>query len=153
MAHAKDYATENPAFLRNPAGVAANHSTTVRSTSDEFDHAQSDDDLQDIVPPQDPNLSGKTPTEATYTWQAGPLSAWQENDDYRQFLEADEVAESVTTHRYRSVHDFDYDDNGGVALGLGHTSGRVGPVEAPVRAGDLPTADEFPVGPVIRRRL
>lgn len=149
--HSKAYASSNPAFLKaGLAGVEANHSSTTPSTQNDIGaHAQSDDELQDVPPPQDPNLSGRTPTEDTYTWLAGPISAWQENDDYRDFLEGEQVAESVTSHRYRSVHDGDYDDNSGHAIALGHGKGVHGSI--PVESDDRDTAHDFPIGLIVRR--
>lgn len=148
-----NYNHSNPAFEGDVTGVAANHSSQKKSVTG-FDHAQSDDTLQDVPPPQDPNLSGATPTKDCYPWRAGPLSAWQENDDYREFFEAGHVGESATTHRGRTVHDHDYDDNRGVPLAIGETHGISGePADRNTHHGTLPTADEFPLGPVIRRRI
>lgn len=155
MATAKDYNHSNPAFERgNVAGVEANHSSTKASHEAEFDHSQSDDALADVDRGQDPNISGTAPTKDVYPWRSGPMSAWQENDDYREFFEAGHVGESATTHRGRTVHDNDYDDNRGVPLAIGETHGISGePSDRNSHHGTLPTADEFPLGPVIRRRI
>lgn len=159
MGKAKAYAESNPALTGSGlAGVEANHSSCTPSTENELGtHAQSDDALQDIPPPQDPNLSGMTPTEALHTWQAGSMSAWQENDDYRGFFEDGhrQVAESATTHRYYPIHDGDYDDNRGHPTAIGHATGRHGPAREDLvqEHGTLPSAKEFPLGPVISRRI
>jgi hypothetical protein len=153
---ATDYNSSNPAFEKSSVvGTAANHSTTSKSVAAQ-DHAQSDDALQDIPPPQDPNISGMTPTEDTHSWLAGPLSAWQENDDYRVFFERGdrEVAESQTTHRYNTVHDGDYDDNRGFPTALGHDNGIHGPIESGTGELTSPAGHSpFPLGPVIVRRI
>jgi hypothetical protein len=97
-----------------------------------------------------------TPTEDVYTWEAGKLSAWTENDDYRCFFERGDVcvSESATTHRYDTVHDGDYDDNGGHPIALGHDKGHHGAAEDTSLAhGTLPSAVEFSLGPVIVRRI
>lgn len=62
----------------------------------------------------DPNLGGSAPTSDPHPWEAGTLSAWQENDDYRDFtFKTENVAESrLECH---PMHDGDYDDNGGYA--------------------------------------
>lgn len=152
---AVDYATENPAFTRaGLTGTAANHSSTERSVAAD-PHAQSDDALQNVDPPQDPNISGTPPTAQLHPWRSGPLSAWQENDDYREFFEAGRVGESATTHRTRTVHDLDYDDNHGIPLAMGETHGYPGePSDDKYLAhGDESRAKEFPLGPVILRRI
>ena len=158
MAKAKAYAESNPALTRaGLAGVGANHSSTVPSTTNDIGaHAQSDDAIQDIPPPQDPNISGMTPTEDTYTWQAGPLTAWQENDDYRCFFEQGDrcVSESATTHRYNTVHDGDYDDNSGHPTALGHDKGHHGAAQdINSEHGTEEGVTEFSLGPVILRRI
>lgn len=149
-----DYNHSNPAFEGDVTGVAANHSSQRKSVAAEG-HAQSDDALQDVPPPQDPNISGMTPTKDVYPWRSGRMSAWQENDDYRRFFEAGHVGESATTHRHDTVHDHDYDDNRGVPLAIGEHVGMPGEDRgnAHLSEGTLPKADEFPLGPVIRRRI
>lgn len=150
---AKDYNHSNPAFEGKVTGVPANHSSEVKSVPP-MDHAQSDDALQDIPVPQDPNLSGMTPTEQLHDWRAGQLSAWQENDDYRRYFEEGHVGESATTHRFETIHDGDYDDNRGIPLGTGETHGIAGePNDRNMSHGTLPRAHEFPLGPVIIRRV
>jgi len=116
--------------------------------------AQTPDALNDIPVSLDPNISGTAPTEDTYTWQAGKMSAWAENDDYRHFFEANNVAESRTTHQYDTVHDGDYDDNGGHPTGIGHVRGIHGPVESGTGEPTLPSGHSpFAISPVIRGRL
>lgn len=151
---ARDFNQSNPAFEGNvTSGDEAAHSSLVKSVAPEV-HAQSDDDIQDVPPPQDPNISGATVTKDVYPWRAGQISAWQENDDYRRFFEAGYVGESATTHRHDTVHDGDYDDNRGIPLAIGETHGVAGePTDRNTHHGTLPTADEFPLGPVIRRRI
>lgn len=150
---ARNFNKSNPAFEGKVDGVPANHSSEVKSVTPLY-HAQSDDTLQDVPPPQDPNISGATPTKDCYPWRAGQLTAWQENDDYREFFEAGHVAESATTHCGYSVHDGDYDDNRGIPLAIGEVHGIAGePTDRNSHHGTLPTADEFPIGPVIRGRI
>lgn len=151
---AEVYASENPAFTRNVTGVAANHSSTKESVAPEA-HAQSDDELQNVPPPQDPNISGTPPTAQLHPWRSGAMSAWTENDDYRRFFERGDVAESATTHRFDTVHDMDYDDNHGIPLALGEVHGYAGEPagDKNMGHGTLPTAREFPLGPVIIRRI
>lgn len=150
---ARNFNKSNPAFEGKVDGVPANHSSEVKSVTP-LDHAQSDDALQDVPPPQDPNLSGQTPTLPPYTWVAGALSAWQENDDYREFFEGGEVAESATTHCGYPIDDGDYDDNRGFPTAIGHSRGQHGPKEDLDQAhGTLPNAHEFAIGSVILRRI
>lgn len=152
---AKVYAEELPVFTRSPTGVPANHSSTEKSVAP-LDHAQSDDALQDIPAPQDPNISGRAPTKDCYPWRAGQMSAWQENDDYRTFFEAGHVADPSLHHKSNyPIHDGDYDDNRGIPTHIGHHDVMPGedPPEAHLEQGTLPSADEFPLGPVIRKRI
>lgn len=94
---------QNPAFTgKDVAGVEENHSSTVRSVSNaDGDRAQYNDDemgdeSQGALDPAgyDPNLSGPNPTQPLHDWQAGRLSAWQENNDYLDFLQGGMTAES-----------------------------------------------------------
>lgn len=126
-----DFAKQNPAFEGDVTdGNPGEHSTTEPSTDHmcEADHAQFDEALQNVPPPQDPNISGATPTETTYTWQAGQLSGWQENDDYRDFLEAGKTPVSRLSC-YFNENDGDYDDNGGHPTAIGHGVGYHRPVD------------------------
>lgn len=79
---AKVYATENAAFLSAVTGVPANHSSTAKSVAD-CDHAQSDDQLQNVQPHQDPNISGAPEMTALHDPMAGTLDWYQQNDDYK----------------------------------------------------------------------
>lgn len=148
-----DYNHSNPAFEGKVDGIATNHSSEVKSVAP-MDHAQSDDALQDVPPPQDPNISGTPATSQLHPWRAGAMSAWQENDDYRKFFERGEVSESATAYRHETVHDKDYDDNSGIPLAIGETHGVEGePSDRNTHHGSLPRAHEFPLGAVIIRRV
>lgn len=150
-----DYNHSNPAFEGSVDGVAANHSSETKSVA-KLDHAQADDALQNVPPPQDPNISGTPETAQLHPWRSGAMSAWQENDDYREFFEAGEVAFPSIKHRATyPLHDGDYDDNRGIPLGIGEVHGYPGEPagDKNLSHGDLPTADEFPLGPVIIRRI
>jgi hypothetical protein len=97
-----------------------------------------------------------TPTEGTYTWEAGKITAWKENDDYRQFFEAMDVPESRIYGECRGgIHDGDYDDNGGIPTALGHAYGEHGRGSAGQDIHELEGegAKGFSLGPVIIRRL
>jgi len=143
--------------MADVTGVEANHSTTTPSTghTENAGHAQADDELNDVPVSQDPNLSGNAPFLDLHPWRAGPLSAWQENDDYREFFEEGDVSESATTHRYNPVDDGDYDDNRGIPLAIGEVHGYPGEPSGDknLSHGDLPTAVEFSIGTVITRRI
>lgn len=106
------------------AGVPANHSSLVDSVP--AGHAQSDDAANSTAAG---NISGSAPTGDTYTWQAGPLNAWQENDDYRQFGPGRMDAPCSRLDPY-GMNDGDYDDNGGIPLAEGHSYGHVSSVDA-----------------------
>lgn len=98
-------------------GVSSNHSSTSRSAGTEgVQYRDADDNggsAGHLDPAgDDPNISGTLPTAQLHDWQAGRLNAWAENDDYRQFFEYPQVPESRLCC-YSSVHDGDYDDNGG----------------------------------------
>jgi hypothetical protein len=162
MGNAKDYASENPAFTRaGLAGVEANHSSTVRSTENDLgSHAQSDDELQDIPPPEDPNLSGLTPTTALYTWEAGPMQGWKENDDYRTYFERNDWPDSqiggFPYARKSAYRDGDYDDNGGIPTGIGQDTGQIGHTQETiegVRETSEKSSGSFEIGPTIKRRI
>lgn len=151
---AENYNKSNPAFEGNVVGSDPGaHSSQTMSVAKEG-HAQSDDAISNIDHGEDPNLSGTAPTAQLHPWRAGQLSAWQENDDYRKFFEAGHVSESTTTHRHESVHDGDYDDNRGIPLAIGETHGIAGePTDRNTHHGTLPMAHEFPIGPVVERRV
>ena len=91
----------------------------------EGDHAQSDEAITNLPARVDPNLSGTTPTEDCYTWLAGRLDGWKENDDYRHFLEAGNSPDSCLVP-WREEHDNDYDDNGQRPTGIGEAYGTSG---------------------------
>jgi hypothetical protein len=126
MAKAKEFDRRNPRFAHTDTGVASNHSSVVPSTDHTADesHAQQDDALQDVTPPQDPNMSGMTETEDCYTWLAGKLDGWKENDDYREFFEQ---SKSPDSRLWCDTHDGDYDDNGGFPTAIGNSRGVFGP--------------------------
>ena len=148
---AKRFDRQNPVFARAQLGVAANHSSAVPSTehSAEADHAQADEILADVMPNQDPNISGMTPTEGTYTWQAGAIDGWCENDDYRTFFEKSIGPES-RIEGYES-HDGDYDDNGGYPTAIGHHRGLHEPTHMEPTSTTATNAENFPLGPIVRR--
>ena len=147
---ARRYDRQNPVFARPQTGAAANHSSAIPSTthSQVPMHAQQDDDLQDVAPPQDPNLSGMTPTEDCYTFVAGPLDGWRENDDYRRFFE-----NSIGCNGMLGVDstDNDYDDNGGIPTAVGHDYGVHGPFRD--ETSESTSRSAFPVGPISREYL
>jgi hypothetical protein len=148
---AKRYDRQNPVFARAQTGVPTNHSSSVPSTDHEYegDHAQSDDELQDVSPPEDPNISGMTPTEDCYTFQAGPLDGWQENDDYRSYFEQSRGCTGMLSY---DDNDSDYDDNGGMPLAIGHAAGHIGPKHGATGPGDEPLSGGFSLG-IIKRRI
>ena len=118
-------------------GPKGTHSSLVPSLAIKMaDHQQFDDEIQDIAPPTDPNISGMTKTEDTYTWLAGPMSAWQGNDDYREFFERSEGPESRILNSPHgseySMHDGDYDDDGGFPTAIGQHRGLHGPSKTTV---------------------
>jgi hypothetical protein len=103
----------NPQTTRNVAGVATNHSSVVPSTNTSLpdNHAQFDDEMDNVQYLQDPNLSGTTETAPLHDPIAGPMSGWEENDCYRDFFLKEEVAVSRI---YGQDNDPDYDSNGGM---------------------------------------
>jgi hypothetical protein len=144
---AKEYDKKNPAFAKAELGVTANHSSSVRSVAT-ADNAQSDDALQDVAPPQDPNISGMTPTEDCYTFVAGQMDGWRENDDYRRFFENSVGCDGMLVC---DPGDGDYDDNGGVPTAVGHDYGIHGTYRDETE--DSLSRDAYPLGPVIQRRI
>lgn len=150
--HARRFDRQNPVFANPSTGVATNHSSTVPSTrhSQNIGHVQQDDDLQDIAPPQDPNISGRAPTEDCYTYQAGPMDGWVENDDYRAYFERSVGCDGMLAC---DPNDGDYDDNGGVPTAIGHSRGVHGPASAENEAhGAGEYSGGFPLG-IIQRRI
>lgn len=139
-------------FAHAQTGVSTNHSSEVASTTHTEDagHAQQDDELEDAPLPQDPNMAGMTQTEDCYTWRAGSLDGWCENDDYREFF-GNSVGSNGMHVSYAS--DGDYDDNGGIPLALGHTHGMrqsVKELKDTSTSGSTHTLG-FPVGVIVRR--
>lgn len=145
---------QNPVFARPQTGIATNHSSSVPSTDHamEADHAQFDDEIQDVTPPEDPNISGMTATEDCYTWLAGPISGWRENDDYRQFFENSIGPDSRLVP---DDNDHDYDDNGQHPTGIGHRYGQHGPAidETKNTSSSAGISEGFSIGSVIVRRI
>ena len=145
---ARRYDRQNPEFARAQLGVPANHSSAEPSTthSQNVDNAQQDDMLQDVAPPQDPNISGMTPTEDCYTWQSGAMDGWVENDDYREYFENSRGCDGMLAC---DPADGDYDDNGGMPTAIGHSRG----IHGPSGSGSEPKypSSGFPLGPVVRR--
>jgi hypothetical protein len=144
---AKEYDRRNPVFARPQTGVEANHSSGERSVASAA-NAQSDDELQNVPPPQDPNISGTSPTEDCYTWLAGKIDGWKENDDYREYFENSIGCDGMLV---TDSHDGDYDDNGGYPTAIGHSRGLHGPAADGV--GSEYKQDSYSLGPVIVRRI
>lgn len=138
-------------MTKNVAGVPANHSSEQSSVADTLDHAQSDDALNSAP---DGEIAAAQPMGGTYTWQAGAMSAWQDNSDYREFFEAGHCPESRLTWP-KSVYDGDYDDNGGIPLAAGHARGAFDAVRSPPKDDVDPIRDQLPIGlnAVIVRRV
>lgn len=137
--NAREYDRRNPRFAHTDTGVASNHSSTTPSVSEDLDHAQSDDALQNVSPPQDPNISGAPEMVTPYTWLAGKMDGWKENDDYREYFEQSRGCDGMLCCDPR---DGDYDDNGGYPTATGHDRGDFYPRDA-----------SYPLGPVIVRRI
>jgi hypothetical protein len=150
----REYDRRNPVFATAQTGVASNHSSATASTwhTQNTDHAQQDDDLQDISPPQDPNISGMTETEDCYTWLAGKMDGWKENDDYREFFE-NSIGCNGMLDNYEGS-DNDYDDNGGFPTAIGHKRGVYGSGAATATKATSASGkvggdkDGFTIGPV-----
>lgn len=144
---AKEYDRKNPAMGLKVSDPGA-HSSTAESVA-KYKNAQSDDEIQDIAPPQDPNISGMTPTEDCYTWLSGSMDGWRENDDYRKYFERSVGCDGMLV---TDSGDGDYDDNGGYPIAIGHDQGIHGSAgEAPI--GSEYSSSGFALGPVIRRRI
>jgi hypothetical protein len=157
---AKVFAESNEAIENTGTGGEQAHSSLERSTLHTApgvagDHEQQDDELQNIPPPQDPNISGTPATEDTVSWQAGAMSSWQENDDYRHFLESGATPESVLYKDFGYTEkDGDYDDNGGIPTAIGHDRGQFGQVIDVTRnpsSDHAERSDGFSLGPIVRR--
>ena len=141
----------NPVFARPQTGVSTNHSSSVPSTehTQNVGHEQADDVLQDVSPPQDPNLSGWTETQDCYTYIAGRLDGWRENDDYREFFERSVGCNGMLVC---DSPDGDYDDNGGIPTAIGEPRGYSGAYQSPeTRRSNAATG--FSLGTVVVRRI
>lgn len=125
----------------NVAGVASNHSSVEPSADTSIPgHAQFDDELDDVAYMIDPNMSGTNETAPLHDPIAGQMSEWEENDDYRHFLQTGTCAESRLWGEYEE--DMDFDDNGGIPTPIPAYSGGGEP-------GEIPTK----LSPVIIRRF
>ncbi len=138
------YDRQNPRFSSTDTGVEANHSSTVPSTESDLDHAQSDEELINYHGDGNPNIAGTKEIEDLYTWLAGRLEGWKENDDYRTYFEKGRSAEGLNGW---GTSDGDYDDNGGIPLGVGQDYGDIG---STALYGDSKT---YSIGTVITRRI
>jgi hypothetical protein len=127
-------------------GVATNHSSESASVDSDLDHSQSDEAIQNIPASEDPNLSGTTPTETPYTWLAGSMDGWCENDDYREYFEKSRGCDGMLGC---DPVDGDYDDNGGHPVSVGHSRG----IHGPRASGTVPGHDQYSIGPVVIRRI
>ena len=143
----RSYDRKNPEFASAHTGVEANHSSAVPSTDSSLDHAQSDDAINDIPLSDDPNISGTDPTTTPYTWLAGKLDGWMENDDYRTFFANSRGCDGMLGYDSR---DMDYDDNGGIPLATGNPRGMVG---EPGHIAENSEAAKYSIGPVVMRRI
>ena len=149
---ATEYDKKNPRMGRDidPPGT---HSSTTESVA-KAPNAQSDDDIQNVPPPQDPNLSGNAPTSTPYTWLAGKMDGWVENDCYRNYFEQGVGCDGMLATGSISTMDGDYDDNGGYPTAIGHSRGHHGPAhESEAELGREYSANSFPLGSVVVRRI
>jgi hypothetical protein len=144
---AKEYDRKNPTFARAQMGVAANHSSSRESVSPDM-NAQSDDSINDVPVKLDPNISGNAPTEDCYTWLAGKLDGWQENDDYREYFEQSKGCDGMLG----CGPDGDYDDNGGYPTAVGHSRGIHGTAGSS-GLGQEYNSDSFEISTVYVRRV
>jgi hypothetical protein len=144
---AREYDRKNPAFASAHTGVEANHSSAEKSVASAPD-AQSDDSINDISVKMDPNISGMAPTEDCYTWLAGKLDGWQENDDYREYFEQSRGCDGMLG----CGHDGDYDDNGGYPTAIGHSRGISGP-KGSSGVGEDHSSHDYQVSPIYIRRV
>jgi hypothetical protein len=144
---AREYDKKNPVFAKAQMGVATNHSSGQRSVP-EYPDAQSDDDINDVPVKLDPNISGNAPTQDCYTWLAGKLDGWKENDDYRTFFENSVGCDGMLAC---DSCDGDYDDNGGYPTAIGHSRGDHAPAGDDVSAEY--SAGSFPISPIYVRRV
>lgn len=91
-------------------GVGTNHVTSEASVEkrhdQQWDHDDSSGESEDTLPlkpgfpgHEDPNMSGARATKPVHDWQAGPLSEWDQNDDYKRFVW--DVENIVETQLYK----------------------------------------------------
>jgi hypothetical protein len=119
---AREYDRKNPTVENASTGVSTNHSTKQRSVATAA-NAQSNDSVNDIPVANDPNISGNAPTQTPYTWLAGKMDGWRENDDYRMYFERSIGCDGMLVC---DPNDGDYDDNGGYPTAVGHARGEHG---------------------------
>ena len=119
---AREYDRKNPTVENASTGVSTNHSTKQRSVATAA-NAQSNDSVNDIPVANDPNISGNAPTQTPYTWLAGKMDGWRENDDYRMYFEQSRGCDGMLVC---DPNDGDYDDNGGYPPAVGHARGEHG---------------------------
>lgn len=144
---AREYDRKNPTFSRAQTGVESNHSSAQESVA-KSPNAQSDDDINDIPVKMDPNISGNAPTEDCYTWLAGKLDGWKENDDYREYFEQSVGSDGMLVC---DGNDGDYDDNGGYPTAVGHARGVHGSGSDGV--GEEFKSDSYGISPIYIRRV
>jgi hypothetical protein len=146
----KRFDRQNSVFSRAQLGVTANHSSAMESTdhTQNVGHEQQDDQLQDVAPPQDPNISGTTITEDCYTFQSGPIDGWCENDDYREYFENSRGCDGMLAV---DCNDGDYDDNGGMPTAIGHSRGQFGRTQGDIHSSAGEYSGGFPLGVIVRR--
>lgn len=144
---AKEYDRKNPTFATAQTGVAANHSSGQKSVAD-YANAQSDDEINDVPVRMDPNISGTAPTEDCYTWLAGKMDGWCENDDYRDYFEQSRGCDGMLAV---DCHDGDYDDNGGYPTAVGHARGVAGAANEDSLGAEYQKAT-YSISPVYVRR-
>ena len=116
---AREYDRKNPTVENASTGVSTNHSTKQASLPG-YANAQSDDGVNDVPVVKDPNISGNAPTQDCYTWLAGKMDGWKENDDYRDYFEQSRGCNGMLVC---DENDGDYDDNGGYPIAVGHSRG------------------------------
>ena len=144
---AAEYDKKNPAFATAQMGVAANHSSATKSVPRDGD-AQNADALNDVPVNLDPNISGNAPTEDCYTWAAGKMDGWQENDDYRTYFERSIGCDGMLG----CGDDGDYDDNGGYPTAIGHARGVSGSKGSSRVGGEYSQAASYGLAGIYVRR-
>ena len=101
-------------------GPESFHSSTTPSTQHSEPHPQSDD--AENAGSGD-NIAGAGSMRTPYTWLAGKMDGWKENDDYREYFENSRGCDGMLGY---GVNDGDYDDNGGMPTAVGHAYGNHG---------------------------